>query len=462
MADRTRAASRIESSGVSSLSTTAAPPIRTDLGDRASRDPLVALTVTVILLIGLPSRLIVGPLGAAGTPANIMGMLCFLWWCLSRLSETKGFARTTQPVRTGLWIYGAAVLASYTAGAVRAGITGEEISSADRAVLSLLASFGIALVAADGLQTDKQLNQLLKRLVAGGVFLAILGIIQFATGWNPVGQIRLPGLVANHPFGLLVERSAFRRVEGTAIHPIEFGVVLALIFPMALHYAMTSPARTRKRWWTGALLIAVALPMTVARSAVLGGFVVLVILFPSWKATQRWKALIVIPVFLFAMRLFIPGLLGTLRSMFLNASTDNSVKGRTEDYAAVAHFISQRPVFGRGYGTFLPQLYRILDNQYLGTIVEAGFFGLATLLLLMAVGYFTARGARMRSGADDATRSLAQSLAASLGAALVCFVTFDAFSFPMVTGVYFLILGCAGAAWRLRGGFRRTSNVNVG
>ncbi len=193
--------------------------------------------------------------------------------------------------------------------------------------------------------------------------------------------------------------------------------------------------------------------MTVARSAVLGGFVVLVMLFPSWTSTQRLKALVVIPIFLFAMRLLIPGLLGTLRSMFLNASTDNSVKGRTEDYAAVSHFVSQRPIFGRGYGTFLPQLYRVLDNQYLGTIVEAGFVGLATLLLLMCVGVFTARGARMRA-ADAGTRGLAQSLAASLGAALVCFVTFDAFSFPMVTGVFFLLLGCSGAIWRLSGGFR--------
>ena len=34
---------------------------------------------------------------------------------------------------------------------------------------------------------------------------------------------------------------------------------------------------------------------------------------------------------------------------------------------------------------------------------------------------------------------------------LISFVTFDAFAFPMCAAMTFLVLGCAGAAWRIAG-----------
>ncbi|MFP5376697.1 MAG: hypothetical protein ACLGIO_07960, partial [Acidimicrobiia bacterium] len=50
---------------------------------------------------------------------------------------------------------------------------------------------------------------------------------------------------------------------------------------------------------------------------------------------------------------------------------------------------------------------------------------------------------------DDAQRSLGVSLAAASVVPLATYVTFDGLSFPVVTGLAFLVLGCAGAAWRL-------------
>jgi O-antigen ligase len=77
-----------------------------------------------------------------------------------------------------------------------------------------------------------------------------------------------------------------------------------------------------------------------------------------------------------------------------------------------------------------------------------GVFGLASLFFLFVVVLFCARGVRRRS-TDQATRDLAQSLAAGVMVAMLSFATFDGLSFPMATNLLFLLVGCAGALRRL-------------
>jgi O-antigen ligase len=110
-------------------------------------------------------------------------------------------------------------------------------------------------------------------------------------------------------------------------------------------------------------------------------------------------------------------------------------------------FVEQAPISGRGFGTFLPS-YHILDNQYLMTAIEAGLLGVTALVLLLLTGVFTARGVRRRIKDPDA-RDLAQCLAASAAVAVCTFATYDELSFPMSTGLTFLVLGAIGALWRM-------------
>jgi polysaccharide biosynthesis protein PslJ len=51
---------------------------------------------------------------------------------------------------------------------------------------------------------------------------------------------------------------------------------------------------------------------------------------------------------------------------------------------------------------------------------------------------------------DPVDRDLAHALAAAILVAGVGFFSFDALSFPVATGVAFLLVGCAGALWRLQ------------
>ena len=80
-------------------------------------------------------------------------------------------------------------------------------------------------------------------------------------------------------------------------------------------------------------------------------------------------------VYLVLTRLLVDGLLGAIKNMFLNMSDDPSYQGRTMDYVLVGRMVGDAPWFGHGLGTFDPSVYFILDNQYLGTLIETGVRG---------------------------------------------------------------------------------------
>ena len=142
----------------------------------------------------------------------------------------------------------------------------------------------------------------------------------------------------------------------------------------------------------------------------------------------------------------IPGLIGTITRLFTGISGDSSAQSRTDSYHIAFEFISRNPIVGRGFMTFLPA-YRILDNQYLGLLIDAGILGLTSYLLFLASGIFTAIRVR-RNSSDAAIRGIAQAFAASIASAAASFALFDAFSFPMAGGTIMFVMGLTGALAR--------------
>jgi hypothetical protein len=426
-------------------------PVRQQPGHRAKSSASTgspgvgALTTYIVLLVGIPAQLVFAPLGAAGTPAQILGIGLFVWWAALRLARLRNERSGLQPVRWALLIFALAVLASYVAAATRA-IDAVEIRAADRGLLSLCAWAGVVMVLTDGVRSRDQLDILLRRLVWVAGALAALGVLQFFTGIDITKYMQIPGLSPNTDYGSVLQRSDFRRPAGTATHPIEFGVVLAMMLPLAVHHALDS-GDIRKRRWIPVGLIGLALPISISRSAVVGAGLCLLFLLPSWPARRRRRAYLVLAGFFGLIYLMIPGLLGTLRNLFTGLFQDSSTTSRTNSYTIAGEYIAQRPIFGRGFGTFLPSAH-ILDNQYLLMLITVGVVGTAAFLFLLLTGIFTARGVRRRS-ADRSTRGLAQSLATSVAVGAASSATFDLLSFPMTAGMVFLVLGFVGALWRL-------------
>ncbi|GII80757.1 hypothetical protein Sru01_57390 [Sphaerisporangium rufum] len=415
---------------------------------RTRIDPVSIMSFFLIVLFVMPARYVVGPLGGAGSPSSMVAVLLLVWYLFSTLSPRWTPLRGRQPVRLVVVLFALAVLASYVAATTRP-LSGDELNAADLGLVLVAGWAGIALVTADGVPDMDRLETLRHRIVLGASFPALIAMIQFFTGIEVTSYMALPGLVEKGA-SVLFEREGFFRPSGTATHPIELGVVLAAVLPLALHGAIYCriPERRRRRWMM-VVLIAGALPMSVSRSAILGLFVAMVVLLPTWRPEWRLRAILIFGAASIVMRVLIPGLIGTVVNLISVIGSDENSTTRTGDYDAVVQAVSQRPLFGQGFATYLPRVYRVIDNQYLMSALETGLFGLLALLVFLASGWMLARRAR-RAAADEETRHLAQCLAASAAVAVFGFGTFDAFSFPMITNLMFLLLGLTGALWRLQ------------
>jgi O-antigen ligase len=419
---------------------------------RARFDPAWLVGVYIFALLVIPSPLVIGPLGAAGGPANMVAFVALAWWVSARFLP-GGMAWGFSPVRWTLVAFMVAMLAGFAAGALRP-LTGVEVSGADRTLMAMAGFAGVTLVASDGIATVEQLDRIVRWLVNAAAGLAAAGILQFYTAIDVAGYVRIPGLSPAVPPAAefaLEERAGLRRVVATASHPIEFGVVLAIVLPIALHLALTATDEDRRSRWICFGLIAFGVPLSLARSGILGAFCGLVMLWCGWTWDRKKLALKVTAVYLVTMKLLVDGLLGTIKGMFTNMFNDPSYTGRTMDYAQVGQMFGQKPWFGHGLGTFDPTVYFFLDNQYLGTLIETGLVGLVTMSVLFLVGLFTSRSVYRMCRKAGLVRlgELGRALAASMLVVITSFITFDALAFRMVAGMLFVLLGLVGAAWRV-------------
>lgn len=439
----------------------------------AHRDPtgmpaLWFVSLYAALLFCLPTQLILGPLGSPGTPANGVAVALLVWWLCATLGGQNP-VRGWTPVRVTALLLVVSVLASYAnanswgwyaAPDIRQStdelwtlvpptvehVREKMISGADRGLLSFAGWLGILLVTADGLRSWVDLDVLVMWLCRFGGFVAILGIIQFFTGFNLAGLFMIPGLTANTEFGAIDTRSVLNRVSSTATHPIEFGVVMAALLPLSVY-------RMIDRWGkplasVPTVLMSVACAMSVSRSGVLVAGVAFGVLLAGWPRKWRIRALLIAPAGIVALRILVPGLVGTLIALFTNLFKDDSVKGRTSDFGVVFPVYLDHPWLGRGFSTFLPRYYRILDNQLFGFLLELGLLGLLAALTAYVTGFVSARRVR-RDAATAEQRHLGLALSASILGLMVSLATYDAWGYPMSTGLTFLLLGMTGAAWRL-------------
>ena len=415
------------------------------------RDVVTFLTLFLALLMLIPSRLVIVGLGGLATPAMVVGLALGGWWLGARTVPSLGLSGGPQPIRVAVLLFaGWAVLAWGLA--FRRPLATLELGGADRTLIAMATVIGVALITADGITTRERLQVLLRRLVILASVIAAIGMVQFFLGFDPVPYLRLPGLTFNlEAFGV-GSRYIFNRPASTAGHPIEFGAVLALLLPIALWDALRPDLPDAQRWsrWASVLLLAGVVPLTISRSAILGfGLSVGVLLWGlPWRTRLNLAAAGL--ALLAAAEVAAPGLVATLRGLFrrAGAGTDRSIQARLDDVEAVRRYVAETPLLGRGLGTFSPEEYLLLDNQYFLTTIETGLPGLVLLFGMLLVAALTARRVR-RSVGDPSEQLLAQALLGSMVGAAALLATFDGFSFRMFTGVLFVLFGIIGALWRL-------------
>lgn len=413
-------------------------------------DAVSYLSWYVVAAFAIESRYVVGPLGGAATPAQLVAVAGLGWWLYFHTARTTphpvGGRPRVQPVRIALLVFCLSYVASYVIAMSRP-ITAAESSGATLGVVGLTGWLGLALLAHDGIPDHDRFEILVRRLVLAGTLLAALGVAQFVFHAPLIRWFTIPGLTTNVPLGDLLSRSGFTRPSGTALHPIEFGAVLTIVLPLAIAAARTNPVG--RRLWARVSVFVILLGVVVSgsRSAFLSTIVAVVVMAAVWSPATRVRAAAAGLGLIGFVAIAFPGVSGNMMKLFSGFGDDGSIESRTGSYAIVGEFVGRSPWLGRGGSTFLPS-YRILDNQYLLTLVELGVVGLLALLGLFLAAFLCARAARL-AAATPAQGEQAQAVAAAVAAAATGLATYDGMSFAMGTGVLFLVLGLAGAAWRL-------------
>ncbi|WP_051938969.1 O-antigen ligase family protein [Phaeacidiphilus oryzae] len=409
-------------------------------------DATTVLTGYLALALFIPSNLALPALGGVGTPANVFALLGLLWylatWLAGRITPPPG----TRGPRIAVCVLAGAVLLGYVADAAR-GSSHEELLGADRGLIGLLVWVGLIVLSSAGVQRRDRLDLLMRRLVLLGTVVAAIGYYDFFSASNIADSIHIPGLHTSVTGIEAMDRGSFTRPRSTTAQPLEFGGMLAILLPFAIQQAL-DPVRRHQhvlRRWAPAAVMGGALPLTVSRTSIIGAAVVVLVMVPRWKPQRRWTALGLIAGSLAGFKVLVPGLLGTIGTLFSSflSNSDSSTQARTVKYAEVLPYLAQRPLFGRGFGTFTPDLYFFTDNQYMLSAVELGAVGVLALLVLFASGIHSG-GALRRLARTERDRELGQAFFASALVAMVISATFDALSFPMFAGVFFLILGAGG------------------
>jgi hypothetical protein len=328
---------------------------------------------------------------------------------------------------------------------------------------SMFVSFFVVMIyVASVIKTKEQVHVVLRAIVAGGAVVAFFGLIQYRSGFNVFDHLDrvLPGLSLNIggiPQGL-EDRGGGARVYASAQHPIAFSAAMVMLVPVGFYIAREYGGR---RWWIASGLILLAAMSAVARTGMVMLIVELLVLL-SLKPRSIIRLWPYALPFLIVVHFAAPEALGGIKSAFLpqgglvaeqNMNAGESSSNRLADLGPSLAEWAKTPALGQGFGTrisspFDPNVNAfILDDQWLGTLLETGAFGFLSVLWLFA------RAIRRTGRAARRDRSpfgwLLAALTASIMGFAVGMITFDAFAFFQVTFLCFVMIGLAVPAARL-------------
>jgi O-antigen ligase len=414
-------------------------------GSRQASFLLQTFVVTVFLL---PSDTVIRVIGAQGYVASLVSMAIFFGWILTAIFGFHDPLHTRYPVRGALGLLWFSSLLSYAAMPFF-GPTDAQRLSAERWLMLLAGMSGIILVAAEHLRAPHDIMRVIRVLVWGAAFSGATAVVQFFLGWDvkPILRMALPGFDTNFAISGFQAREALTRVSGTSTNPIELGVIAAMILPLAIWLGFFDSARSKLRRWAPVALIAMCVPMSVSRSAILGVGISLGVFLVLLPARQRAWMLAFVPVGLVFVFATTPGYIRTIANSFGLGTADPSITNRLDNYPRVLAAFRDAPWLGRGGGTDLPpDATKILDNQYLKSAIELGSLGVLALCLYFFIPAIAALAARAQA-TETPFRALCAALAGACLAAALGSYTFDSFSFAQFASVHALMIGLCGTCW---------------
>jgi hypothetical protein len=380
-------------------------------------------------------------------------------WVISLLVDARVRLRRT-PFDTPLLLLIGAVLASDVVNPGRVSSLGSSVAKSLMFFLSFVLLYYFVLSV---LRDRAVVEKVIKVLTACATVVGAAAIVERRTGYNVFYHLHSVArfLQFHAPLGDI--RGGHVRAFGSAEDPIALGAALAMVVPLSYYLARTS----NRGWWLATVVLLLGLMGTASRTAIVMLAVIVVILFWLQRAeiVRLWPA--VFPL-LIVIHVAMPGTIGTFRYLFnppggiaaeqtrLATNADPLLAGgRLRLLRPSIDEWSRKPLLGEGWGTRLSGFNEpernapILDDAWLGTLLEIGGIGVVALVWLIVRAVRALGRASRRAPPNDG--KLYAALAASLASFSVGMLTYDAFSFIQVTFLFWIVLAIAAAALTVEG-----------
>jgi hypothetical protein len=399
------------------------------------------LAAFMAMLFLVPFQSIDLPMGA-NLDRPLLVALALLW--ISTLALVSGAARP----RVKLTRVHFAVIGFFALCCIGVAINGSTLANMDELGLAakklgLLLSYVLFFVIVASVVRPREVPRYVVLMVGLGVVLAIATIVEYRTHYNVFYSLWGKVLPVTIPSELDVPDSIGRlTVLGPTDQPLELAALLAMVLPFALLGSIEAGTRRRKVLYAIAVGLLLAGGVATSRKTSLVAPAAAILLLIAYRPRIMLRALLGLALVLGVLvHATSPGALGSVLEQLEpgHVNTVHTTTDRVARYDAVRPDIMSHLLIGRGYGSYDPHKYRILDNEYLGVLITVGLLGLAgyiaILLTMMVLAHRTIRGP------DPRRASLALASLASVGVIVVASALFDVFSFPHVPYLLFFVGG---------------------
>jgi O-antigen ligase len=326
------------------------------------------------------------------------------------------------------------------------GLNGHELAINQEVVptlkkLGIVFSLVMFLIVASSVLRPREVASFLTMILWLGVIVGFFSIIEsrehfdiFYVVWS-----KLAGAV---PPGGLDQPDSIGRlsVEGPTIQPLELASLLAMVLPIALVRAMDAQTRKQRMKYLLAATVIVGGGLATSRKTSIVDPLVAVLILTAYRPRQMIKGMIASALPLFVIvHLAAPGQIGSVVSELLpgHINAVATTTDRTVRYDAVRPDIMSHFLVGRGFQSYDPFKYRILDNEFLGLLIGVGVIGLVIYLCIF--GALMRFSQRMIRAPGPTKRSSALIMLAMLTVALVSNALFDVLSFSHVSYLFFFV-----------------------
>jgi hypothetical protein len=291
-------------------------------------------------------------------------------------------------------------------------------------------------------------------LVVLGTLVAVATVIEYRLHYNVFYSLWGKLLPLTVP-GELDTRDSLGRltVYGPTSQPLELAALLAMVLPFAVVGLVEAATRRRRLLYALAIGLLLAGGVATSRKTSLVAPAAAIALLALYRPRVIARSLLGLALVLVVLVHFTsPGALGSVASQLEPGHVGGvlTTTDRTARYDAVRPDVVRHLLLGRGFQSYDPHKYRILDNEYLGLLITVGLLGLAAYIAIFATVMGSAhqiiRGRppdrardRGRLDPDRERSSLALAAFASVGVVALSSALFDVLSFPHVPYLLFFL-----------------------